>query len=438
MLGQHSTSSLSNLGASGSRTATVLYGCAHFGKSLFWYASEYLFAFFLTEVGAIPADRMGLILALGLLASAVLNIAVGSRLSHLLPTAANAGRLQFLGAVTSAASMILMFACYWLPGAIRLGGALAASLAFRLSYALYDIPQNSLLSLATRGEHARTNVAAMRYVFSGLAALTIAATLAPLLGSATAADRAVLFCKIGVGLSVVAIASAWLLARAVRGATDSSSPDAGAQGGRLPFDIRLLIGLMFVVTLAAPTFSKVEPYFAAFVLRDPFLGSGVAMAVAVGMTVAQPFWGMLAQRCSRAVMIVITAATIVLTAVLFLFAAGIGGGAVLAGALAFGVAGGGIGMAIWAAFADAVARHARGREAWCYALFGASSKLSLAISGLALGLMLSRIDYRGDDSEMLIGMMVVPSILAGTVCVAVALGWRLTASRRRVRRVPLA
>jgi len=410
----------------------MLYGCAHYGKSLFWYASELLFAFFLTEVGAIPADQMGLVLALGLLASAVTNVVVGSRLSRLLPTAANAGRLQFLGAVASAASMILMFACYWLPDAVRLGGAFAASLAFRLSYALYDIPQNSLLSLATHDERARTNVTAMRYMFSGLAALTIAATLAPLLASGTAADRAILFCKIGAGLSVVAIASAWLLARTVSGATERSLPDVSTRGGRLPFDVRLLIVLMFVVTLAAPTFSKIEPYFAAFVLRDPLLGSGVAMAVAVGMTVAQPFWGLLAQRCSRAVMIVITAAAIVSMAVLFFFAAGIGGGAVLAGALAFGAAGGGIGMAIWAAFADAVARHARGREAWCYALFGASSKLSLLTSGLALGLMLSRIDYRGDDSEMLVGMMVAPPILAGAVCAAVALSWRLTASRRRV------
>ncbi|MDE8650705.1 MFS transporter [Novosphingobium album (ex Liu et al. 2023)] len=412
--------------------ATAIYGGAHYGKSLFWYVSELLFAFFLTEVAAIPANQMGLILALGLLVSAALNIAVGSRLSHLLPTAANAGRLQFLGAVASAVSMTMIFACHWLPGEVRLGGAFAASLAFRLSYALYDIPQNSLLSLATHGERARTNVAAIRYVFSGLAALTIAATLAPLLGSGAAADRAVLFCKIGAGLSVVAIASAWLLARAIRGATDPSLPDADTRGGYLPIDIRLLIGLMFVVTLAAPTFSKVEPYFAAFVLRDPLLGSGVAMAVAVGMTVAQPFWGMLAQRCSRAVLIVITAAAIVLAAVLFSFVAGIGGGAVLAGALAFGAAGGGIGIAIWASFADAVARHARGKEAWCYALFGASSKLSLAISGLALGLMLSRIDYRGDDSEMLVSLMVVPPVLAGTVCAVAALGWRLIAGRRRV------
>jgi Na+/melibiose symporter-like transporter len=179
------------LGVRGAWTATLLYGCAHYGKSLFWYASEFLFAFFLTEVGAISADRMGLVLAAGLFVSAGIDIGVGSQLSRLLPNAASAGRLQLAGAAASAASMLLMFACYWLPDDVRLLAVLAMSLMFRIAYALYDIPQNSLLSLATDSERARTNVASMRYVFSGLAALTVAACLTPLLQAGGLADQAV-------------------------------------------------------------------------------------------------------------------------------------------------------------------------------------------------------------------------------------------------------
>jgi Na+/melibiose symporter-like transporter len=185
---------------------------------------------------------------------------------------------------------------------------------------------------------------------------------------------------------------------------------------------------MFVVTFAAPTFSKVEPYFAAFVLRDPILGSGIAMAVAFGMTIAQPIWGMIARRCSRTSMILITAASIALVAAQFFITVEIGGRALLAGAVAFGAAGGGLGFAIWAAFADVVANRAKGKAAWCYALFSASSKVSLAVSGFALGLTLSRIDYRGADSEWLLGIMIVPSILAGIICIVVISRWRRMAS----------
>jgi Na+/melibiose symporter-like transporter len=320
-----------------------------------------------------------------------------------------------------------MFACYWLPGDSRLAAALVMSLAFRLSYALYDIPQNSLLSLATSSERARTNVASMRYVFSGLAALTVAASLAPLLQASAAADRAVRFCIVALAFSVVALMSAAFLARTLRVMRASHpQPESRAKPtGELGSDIRLLIALMFVVSLAAPVFSKLEPYFAAFVLRDPLMGSGVVMAVSIGMTVAQPLWGVLARRTSRLTMIGATASSIVLAASGFLLASQVGGLTLVAAAVAFGAASGGIGMALWAAYGDAVARHAQGREGWAYGLFTASSKLSLAVSGLMIGLLLSRIDYRGADSDLLVSVMVAPSIAAGIACAAIAVSRQL-------------
>lgn len=413
------------LGVRNGWVITLLYGWAHYGKSLFWYTSEFLFAFFLTEVGAIPADRMGLILAAGLFVSAIIDMGVGSRLSRLLPTAASAGRLQCMGAVASAISMLLMFACTWLAGDARLAAALSMSLAFRLSYALYDIPQNSLLSLATSGERARTNLASMRYIFSGLASLTVAASLPPLLQADTLADRAMRFFLVALAFSSVAVASALLLGWALHSMRTAKRPTEGRTGpdGKLGGDIRLLIALMFVVSMAAPVFSKIEPYFAAFVLRDPLLGGGVAMAVSIGMTSAQPLWALLAQRVSRWAMIAVTAGAVVLAAIAFLFVSRSNGAALVAAALAFGAASGGIGMAMWATFSDAVARHAYGREGLAYGLFTASAKISLGMSGLAIGLLLTRIDYRGADSNMLVGMMVVPSILAGIGCAAV-ISWR--------------
>ena len=415
----------SGLGVRGVWGATLVYGLAHYGKSLFWYASEFLFAFFLTEVGGISADRMGLILAAGLFVGAGIDVGVGARLSRALPSVRSAGRLQFAGSVASASSMVMMFACYWLPDHFRLAAALATSLAFRVSYALYDIPQNSLLSLATRNDQARTNISAMRYMFSGLASLTIAAALPTLLWAGPRADRAVRFFTVASALSLVSIATALLLAQTLAGVRSNASETTASttRAPRLGRDVGLLIGLMFVVSMAGPTFSKVEPYFAAFVLRNPLLGGGIVVAVSIGMTIAQPLWGILAGRLSRFVLISATAASIVIAASAFLLAGGAGGVAALAAALAFGGASGGLGMATWAAFGDAVANHAVGREGQSYGLFTASAKVSLGVSGLVIGLMLAQIDYRGSASERLVGMMVIPSICAGAVCVLAAL-WR--------------
>lgn len=134
-------------------------------------------------------------------------------------------------------------------------------------------------------------------------------------------------------------------------------------------------------------------------------------------------------------MIGVTAFSVVLSASLFLFVPLTGGIAILLAGLLFGAASGGIGMASWAAFADAVAHHGRSREAWSYALFTASAKLSLALSGLAIGYWLSSVDYRGSGGGMLVTAMVAPSILAGAICVATAMCWYLAISGQRNRRV---
>lgn len=413
------------LGARSARPATLIYGFAHYGKSLFWYGSELLFAFFLTEVGGIAADRMGFVIAAGLLVSAGIDVAVGSRLSRVLPSAARAGRVQLVGAASSAASMLLMFACYWLPVQVRLPAALGVSLVFRVSYALFDIPQNSLMSLATDTVKARTNLASVRYIFSGLASLTVATWLPRLLQPGTADDRALRFCVMALAFSAVAIVSAAMLARALK--TDHSDNRLGnvlsKQSAALNDEIRLLLFLMFIISLAAPVFSKVEPYYAAFVLRDPLMGGGVVVAVSIGMIAAQPIWSLLARRLSRSTLIGTTAAGIALAATAFLFARACGSAALIVTALLFGAASGGVGMAMWAAYGDAVSQHAPRREAWAFGLFTAAAKVSLAVSGLSLGLLLARIDYRGADRGILLSVMVVPSIIAGGLALAL-LSWR--------------
>ncbi|WP_336973962.1 MFS transporter [Sphingobium aromaticiconvertens] len=83
---------------------------------------------------------------------------------------------------------------------------------FRIAYALYDIPQNATLGLATRNARERARLAALRLSCSGMASIAVATALAWLVsgGSQNGSGR---FALVTLGMSVVAIGSAWYLTR---------------------------------------------------------------------------------------------------------------------------------------------------------------------------------------------------------------------------------
>ncbi|WP_293353626.1 MFS transporter [Phenylobacterium sp.] len=74
-------------------------------------------------------------------------------------------------------------------------------------------------------------------------------------------------------------------------------------------------------------------------------------------------------------------------------------------AFLFGLGSGGVGMVLWGAFSDVVARDARGREGMAYGVFTATAKVALAMGGLGLGAALESFDYRDVESDGLLGLM---------------------------------
>lgn len=127
----------------------MVYGLAHLGKSLFWYSSEILFAYFLTEYVGLSASEMGIVLAAGFLVSALIDIAVGVGLQRRLANARAASRVQFVGALICTVALALVFLGALMPQEARFVYAIAAGIAFRFAFAAYDIPQNALMTLAT-------------------------------------------------------------------------------------------------------------------------------------------------------------------------------------------------------------------------------------------------------------------------------------------------
>jgi len=362
------------------------YGLAHFGKSLFWQASEILFIFYLTEVCAIPARPAGLVLGSALLFSAVADLVVARGLGRSMASASAAAVWQLRGVGLSAVALLLFALTAAAPPAHRLILALAASLLFRAAYAVTDVPQNAMLGLLARDEPDRTRLSAVRFVAGGLAALVVSGLAALLIQSVSAKRAHPETIMVVVGLDVVAVASAALLCRVTRRTRETAAlaaPVTMGFGASLGFGAApVLLTMGFALSATAPVFSKLEPYFAAYALRSATGGGLILGGGAVGGLVSQALWAGLSRRVSRVRVMAMAAGLMSLGAVGFLAGASNSLALAVVGALLVGAGLGGLGMASWAALADACAP-GRGDRPSTVVVFGGftfASKLGLALA----------------------------------------------------------
>lgn len=414
------------LGSDGQALPTLAYGVAHFGKSLFWYASEILFAYFLTEVAGLSGRHMGLALAIGLMLSALFDPVVGLVARKTLADAKRSIRLQLVGALLSAATLLALLITPWVTTDARLAYAISTGIAFRFAYALYDLPQNALISLATIDADARTRVTSMRVIFSGLAAFAVATAIGPLAAvhSTASGGRWLLF-TLGLALSSGAVASAgmfWLVGRSIHNGRPSTPTWRSSQS--LPRACLLPIALAFTMSLTLPLFSKLLPYLATYAFRSTFWPVLIGCAVPTGSALSQFGWSAISSRKPR-----------VQVGCLACAVAALGGGAfwgavpslpiaaVLA-ALAVGTGSGGLAMIVWAAFGDALVS-APGREGWGFGLLTASLKLGLAIGSLVLGFSLGDGNFRVPNSSALAHAMALSAIAGGLSCLMLIKCWPL-------------
>lgn len=416
--------------------ATILYGLAHLGKSLFWYASEILFAFYLTEQVGLRATQMGVVLGLGLIVSAVIDLVIATRFRRTLSDAAATGRLQFAGSVLCAVAFLGVFLGFWIPSNISFAYALAAGLAFRVAFALFDLPQNALMALATRDSAGRDRVASTRIWFSGVAILIVALAVGPLVADPESSAGAMRYLILAVLVGVPAVSGSAALAHVVSrphpSASQTSSTRVEATALPRPSAVFwLLLILMVVTSLATPIFSKLEPYFAGFVIRSPLWGGVIISAVALGIVVGQPAWALLCRHYSRARIMIGAAGVQIVSLMWFWFWPVDQPGGFAGAAFVFGLGNGGVGMALWGAFSETVARTAKGHEGLSYAAFTATAKVTLGVGGLGLGAALALIDYRGSENTTLVTLMTTVPASGGVVIILIGMVWLRLEQRGR-------
>lgn len=398
--------------------ATLVYGLAHFGKSLFWYASELLFAYFLTEVAGLAGWAMGFVLAIGLTFSSLIDPLMGALLSKPLSSVAGATRLQLVGSGLSSCTLLALFLGYSVTPHWRLLYAIFAGMAFRFAYAMYDLPQNALISLATEDAASRTRVTATRLVFSGLAALGVSATIGPLtVAQATPSGAGSSLVSLALAFSILAItSSALLLIMLGRGESDVRLGQARSSlRGGLPSECRLPLLLAFVMSVSIPSFGKLQPYLTSYGPVTSFWGTMIGCAIPVGSLASQPIWTALSSRLSRSLLVQLSSVTVGVGGAIFWIAAPAHPLVCTIGALLVGAGSGGLAMEIWAAFGDAMT-HAPGREGWGFGLLTGSFKLGLAAGGLVLGLFLANAEYRAKESFILSHAMSIAAVGGAIAC----------------------
>ncbi len=394
------------------------YGLGHYGKGLFWHSSELLFAFFLTEQAGLPAIWMGGVLIAGILSSAGIDLVVGRALRRRAFTLERALQLHLIGAWASALPLIALFATDLLPQSARIPYALAAALAYRIAYAFYDIPQNALVVLAAPDADTRARLSSLRLAFSGLAAITVATILTAMLYDAQE-PRAGHFAIAAFAMSIVAIGTAWRVARGhgPTGAQDAPATMASRRFHPPRCNIKSLetaglLTTMAFASFAISLFTTLEPYYAAATASGA-PARLIVLAAAMGLTGSQILWLALVRH--RSAETVLTAASITMGSAIWLF-----GGAdpgyfgQIAMACLFGIANGGVGMALWTIYANSVSGRSAAGDPFAFALFTCAAKLGIAAAGGSVAyIMFLREGSDGAERLILLGMTWPPIAALG-------------------------
>lgn len=398
------------------------YGIAHFAKSIFWYLSATYYAFFLTELLGVPPIVMGYILAVGLIFSAMFDIGIGYVMAGRLGTSIPAARLQMAGAMLCSAGFFLLTWVVYLPSEMRVIGSLLVGIGFRISYSLYDVSQSTLIALIAVRSDTMRSLISMRLLGSGLAIMAVAALAGPI-ANFQSGDGLWVAQAIALAAGLLAVGSAAILAFAVAGEASAQTPPearaddlAQASAGRTSTLITILAA-MAASSLFGAAFLKLEPYVIRFVLSPNSSGSLFAISAGAGIALAQILWRSTLLKVPFGTAFVL-GGTVQGVGIL-LFNASLGGseiGTNLA-ILLFGLGNGYLGSAIWQSYSACVQARRPREMGLLFGIFTAAAKVSLALCGLIIGLVLARYDYAGAERAIITNLITLMPLLGSLCCI---------------------
>ena len=325
------------------------YYAAHLCKSLLWYLSAILFAYFLTEACGFSPATMGAILAASLICNAIMDALLGCVLGKFARTVQAASRLQLFGAAAAAIAVIGFAFSPQIPEQWRTAYVLVSLFVFRCTYSLFDVPQNAILGLLAHDDNARARIAGGRLVLSAAAQLLIASSFIALLRGFDGEVLGDRFMIIAAGCGAVALTSSAALVFAARRQPEvaQTSPTGAfpSIARKEPFKGKRLLFASAVLSFTIAGGRIIEPYVADFsISRDE--ATAFLMSIAIGQMIGPLLWWRLARKQTLIDVFRWSVILLILSNLGFLM---LGRGALIAmvPSLLYGVAISGAGQMIW-------------------------------------------------------------------------------------------
>lgn len=425
--------------------AELGYASGNFGKSLQNTTVGLVYLYFLIQVLGVPAALAGTVLLLSQLWECVTDPVLGHLIDRKLGSRRSYNRIILFALPLSALSFIGIF---WLPsvaGSATGVWILISCMAFRLAYALVDVPHNALLAALSSNSRRCSELAALRFLFSSAGSLAVFAFAAPALESQRDPDGfisfaivlAILYCVV-MTISVLSTPAA-AAAQRVEPPQDVSGTLKHLWGNR-----RLMrIFLVCLISAALLTmFSRMTAFYATSWIGDAKFASWLLGAHFVGQLVSAPVWSFIGARHEKKTAAWCAHLLMVLVAVGFLAVAPT---AHFAGMFFYfwaGVALSGFTIMNWALVPDAIeytaARSGARHEATTFGIFTALNKVAsgigMALIGWALHFSGYDVEAAGSDarSPELLWAMTLPTIAGALACAALLS--RLSMSHAEVER----
>lgn len=278
----------------------VGYASGNFGKAIFLGSIDVTLLFLLTDILGMPARDVSLLMLVMLVGDLAFDLGAGVVAARAERRGIAYPRLIALCVLPCALAFAALYALPLLHArAFILIAALL--LALRATFALIDVPHNSLLARVTADSRARGRASGYRTLFSAAASIVVATVIAPALnlGAGTAAAERLAW--LGLGAGALFCATLLLSARAARAACEPVPAVAAPACPRrlLPRPDRLYgaLALVAVATgFAVPMFGKTLLYLCTYVLHDAAFAARVLLTLAVSQVAGAALWIALVRR----------------------------------------------------------------------------------------------------------------------------------------------
>lgn len=251
------------------------FGISHFAKSLAWGFVDLLLAYYLIAVLDMPAAEASVLLFVLLTAGAVFDLLVGLALNAAGTSLGRILRLHLFGAAATAVTLVFQF----IPLSPEAPVVLATGLLFRLSFALYDVPQNALTSMLPSDAADARRYVVVRATLGGVAKLVVTGAnlgLAQFTAMEFRVGGVVLLVIFGAAM-VVSASVLWILG----GGAHAAAPSPPPQAFRVPKGLWAVLFAFAVSTLALATLSRLV-VFSAAPPDEHDLGAWMLLAVSAG------------------------------------------------------------------------------------------------------------------------------------------------------------